>query len=128
MSPAEVLLDALRSFGDLDWYGFSETAPHKVIWRWKEPRDDIGEAVDRAVAAYRGRVEWSVYRYDRRDGRANWCLLPAEVVRAQEREGLATDAAAARWLAQQRPAWSREAEHDFDGVVAAVCEALHGVG
>ena len=122
-SHAESLIHALRTVGDLDWYGLRDSPP-KVIWRWREPEDEIGRALQHVAESYDGRVAWSVVRYHGKAGGTNWCLIPTEVIRTQGRESLASDAAAATWLKRHRPEWCREADDDLPAVVGLLREAL----
>ena len=123
-SPADSLIAALGRIGKLEWHGCSETPPHKVIWRWSQPQDSVGEGVRTTVSSGVAASRWNVVRYDRAVGGTNWCLIATAVTECQEREGLRTDAEAAAWLAEREPELVRTLADEFPDVVSSILAAL----
>lgn len=66
--PAQRLLDALSRSGELEWAGYSVEPPQKVIWRWREPHDDVGDRLQHLIGGRVGPVAWKLLRHDRASG------------------------------------------------------------
>jgi hypothetical protein len=111
------IIDVLELFGEIDWYRYRPIInknqdlknPHLSVWRYKEKKPAIEDAIVNAVNSFQGEVEWVIEFSGR-----NWSIIPKVVNKfIQEHNEFRTDSEAMAAFADKSPEVGEMANKDL---------------
>lgn len=112
------IIDALKRFGELDWYeaspGRKPTPDQKqfvplIAWRFVTPNEHVEARIEAALKGYRGSVEWEVEMI----AGYTWVLVPKRVAALRREERLRDIIEAVAKVASEDPEFGLAAHNDL---------------